>query len=205
MGSSTEMDFGGLTYVVKDIKVGATAPGQAGTSLASTELVVLDGASSANTGTNKAVITGTSGAITVAGVATFDATPVFSTTSTFTGAPTFNADPVIGAGKTINLDSAPASLTSNAVTLTKFAGVITTESLTTAHTATATFVITLVGVAAGDLAFVTMAGGTNSAGIVGTPNAVTSTNTITVTIKNEALTTNAFNGTLIFNLWVLKA
>lgn len=111
----------------------------------------------------------------------------------------------IAAGKTIDLDSGSATLSSNAATVTKYATVVTSESLTTAHTATATFVITLTGVAAGDFAFVQIAGGTNTGGIVGEPKAVTSTNTITVTIKNEALTTNAFNGTLVFNLLVLKA
>lgn len=105
----------------------------------------------------------------------------------------------------MNLDSTTATLSSNAATITKYAAVITTESLTTAHTATATFTITLSGVAAGDLAFVQLAGGTNTAGIVGTPKAVTSTDTVTITVKNEALTTNAFNGTLIFNLIVFKA
>lgn len=182
-----QIDWGGNTLIVDGVRVGATRPGQAGTEVASAELSFLDGASNANTGTGKAMITGTSGAVTVAGAATF------------------NADPIIGAGRTINLDSAAATLVSNATTLTKYAALITTESLTTAHTATATFVITLTGVAAGDFAFVTMAGGTNTGGIVGTPNAVSTTNTVTITIKNEALTTNAFNGTLKFNLWIVKA
>lgn len=67
MGSQTEMDFGGLTLVVDGIKTGATAPGQAGTSLSGTELAVLDGAASANSTTGKVAILGTSGAVTFAG------------------------------------------------------------------------------------------------------------------------------------------
>lgn len=118
---------------------------------------------------------------------------------------TNSGDLTLAAGKTINLDSGTATLSSNAATVTKYATVVTTESLTTAHTATATFVITLTGVAAGDLAFVQISGGTNTGGIVGEPKAVTTSNTVTITIKNEALTTNAFNGTLVFNLLVLKA
>lgn len=129
-----------------------------------------------------------------------------ATTITSATIPTLSTTTLsLGTGATINLDSGTATLSSNAATVTKWTNVITTESLTTAHTATATFVITLTGVAAGDLAFVQIAGGTNTGGIVGTPKAVTTTNTVTVTIKNEALTTNAFNGTLIFNLLVLKA
>lgn len=128
-----------------------------------------------------------------------------TTTSLTTASLTNTGHVVISAGKTIDLDSSTATLSSNAATLTKYAAVVTSESLTTAHTATATFVLTLTGVAAGDLAFVQISGGTNTGGIVGEPKAVTTTNTITITIKNEALTTNAFNGTLIFNLLVLKA
>lgn len=129
--------------------------------------------------------------------------PSTSSEETITTLNTVNLN--LGTGAKINLDSGTATLSSNAATITKWASVVTTESLTTAHTATATFVITLSGVAEGDLAFVQIAGGSNTGGIVGGPKAVTSTNTITITIKNEALTTNAFNGTLIFNLLVLKA
>lgn len=41
MGSSTEVDQGGLTYIVKDIKVNATAPGQAGAAITSSGNVVV--------------------------------------------------------------------------------------------------------------------------------------------------------------------
>lgn len=105
----------------------------------------------------------------------------------------------------LDLDSATASLTSDAVTITKRAAQITTESKTTAHTASATFVVTLVGVAATDLAILTPAGGTNTAGIANYKSVICTTDTITVVLKNEALTTNAFNGTFIFNLIVFKA
>lgn len=180
---------GAVTYTIPDAGAAASFVLSTGTSTGiaatSTELNVLSGATNANSGTGKAVILGTSGAVTIAGAATF------------------NADPIIGAGKTINLDSAAASLTSNAVTLTKFAGVITSEALTTAAGASQAFVLTLAGVAAGDLAMVTAAGGTNTRKNY-TYEAVTTTNTITVTLFNNE-PVNAINGTLIFNLWVLKA
>src|SRR5258707_120144 len=105
MGSSTEMDFGGLDLVANSLKVGAT---------------------------------------------------------THTGAVTFNANPVLGVGKTLDLDSTTATLSSNAATITKFACVVTTESLNTAGAASQALTITATGlVAAGDLAFVQYAGGTN--------------------------------------------
>lgn len=179
------VDWGGNTFIVEDIKVGATAPGQAGTSISSAEFTFLDGAAATNAGTNKAMITGTSGALTVAGVATF------------------NANPTFGAGNTLNLDSATATLSSNAATVTKYAVVVTSEALTTAAGASQAFVITLTGAAATDLAFVTKAGGTNTRKNYQL-EAVMTTNTCTVTLYNTE-PTNAINGTVIFNLWIVKA
>lgn len=191
------VDLGGNTLITENVRVGATAPGQAGTDISSAELTVLDGASSANSGTNKAVITGTSGALTVAGALTA------SSTVAANGVVTFNANPTFGAGKTIDLDSNTASLTSNAATLTKYACVVTSEALTTAAGASQAFTLTLTGVAAGDLAFVTRCGGTNTRRAYNL-DAVTSTDTVTVTLYNNE-PTNAINGTVKFNLWVLKA
>lgn len=159
---------------------------QMGTNISSDELAVLDGASAANSGTGKALITGTSGAVTIA------------------GAMTFNADPVIGAAKTINLDSEAKTLSSNAVTAAKYAIVLTTESLTTAHTASQALVVTLAGVASGDFAIVTFVGGTNTGGVP-VPRAVCTTNTVTINLLNAAIATNAFNGTFIFNVLVFRA
>ena len=215
-------DMGGNTLICEDIKVGATAPGQAGTSLSSTELLYLDGVTAGTATASKAVVLGSSKEIatittatitnlttttvtptTIAGTPSFSGAPTFASTSTFTGSPTFNGDPIIGVGKTINLDSNTATLSSNAATLTKYACVVTTEALTTAAGASQAFVLTLTGVAAGDLAFVQAAGGTNTRKNY-TLEAVTTTNTVTVTLYcNEP--TNAINGTVIFNLWVLKA
>ena len=106
----------------------------------------------------------------------------------------------------IDFNSETKTLSSNAVTMTTgvFAAVITTEALTTAHTASQALVITCPGVATGDLAMVSKVGGTSVAGI---PifSAVCTTNTVTVTILNAAKATDAFNGTFIFNLIVFKA
>jgi hypothetical protein len=176
---SQNIDLGGNTIVCEDIKIGATAPGQAGTSLSSTELTALDGASAANSTTGKVAILGTSGAVT------------------------FGGDITLGAGTTINLDSATATLSSNAATVTKRAVQVTSEALTTAAGASQAFVITLTGVAATDLAFVTPAGGTNTREHI-QYKAICTSNTVTVTLSNIG-PTNAVNGTVIFNLWVLKA
>ncbi len=104
----------------------------------------------------------------------------------------------------IKVNSTTATLSSNAATITRYAAVITTESLTTAHTAAATLVITKAGVRAGDLAMISMVGGTNTQGVP-VFNAVCTTDTITITLRNNAIATNAFNGTFIFNLIVFQA
>lgn len=179
------IDLGGNTVIVQDIKVGATGPGQTGNSLSSTELTYLDGATTANSGTNKVLITGTSGAVTIAGAATF------------------STSPVLGAGTTIDLDSTTATGSSHAATITKYACVYTTESLTTAAGSSQAEAITLTGVAAGDLAFVSACGGTNTRQNYRL-GAVTTSNTVTVTVYNNE-PTNALNGTIKFNLWVLRA
>jgi hypothetical protein len=105
----------------------------------------------------------------------------------------------------LDLDSTTGTFSSNAVTITKRAAQLTTESLTTAHTASQALVVTLAGVAATDLPIITRAGGTNTGGVPNITSVVCTTNTVTINLKNEALATNAFNGTFIFNLIVFKA
>ena len=112
-------------------------------------------------------------------------------------------DVALPAGKTINLDSATATLVTHAATITKYAVQVTSEALTTAAGASQAFVLTFTGIAATDLAFVQGAGGTNTREHIAY-KAICTTNTITVTVSNIG-PTNAINGTVIFNLWVLKA
>lgn len=110
---------------------------------------------------------------------------------------------VVGIAR-IDWDSSTATLSSNAATITKWTCVVTTEALTTAHTAAASLVITKTGVAAGDIAMISMVGGTNTAGVP-VFNAACTTDTVTITLRNNAIATNAFNGTFIFNLIIYKA
>ena len=53
---SNEHDWGGLTLVVKDIKMNATAPGQSGTLLSTTELGFVDGVTAGTVIASKAVV-----------------------------------------------------------------------------------------------------------------------------------------------------
>lgn len=107
--------------------------------------------------------------------------------------------------ESLGMDVESATLSSSAATVAalRIAYKITSESLTTAHTAAATFVITRTGTASTDVAWCVPNGGTNTQGVP-TYKAVCTTNTITVTLLNGAIATNAFNGTFIFLLFVVK-
>lgn len=123
---------------------------------------------------------------------------------TISGVKTFSSGIAFGAGAApIDLDSSTGTCVSNAVTISKQAGVVTTEALTTAGGATQAIVITNTLVAAGDIVLVQWAGGTNTTKNF-TLSAVTTSNTITVTIANNTAAT-ALNGTIIFNFVVFKA
>lgn len=172
-----QIDLGGNDVIVNNIYTGATDAGQAGTQLTSSNVALLAGVTAGTVIASKAVTTDSSinfAGVNVAGIARID------------------------------WDSTTATLSSNAATITKWSAVITTESLTTAHTAAATLVITKTGVAAGDIAMISMVGGSNTQGVP-VFNAVCTTNTVTITLRNNAIATNAFNGTFIFNLIIYKA
>lgn len=126
-----------------------------------------------------------------------------STNQTVTGVKTFSANPVLTVGNTVKSNVAATTFTSNAATGTSYFVQATTPALTTAAGASQAEVYTLTGVAATDIAFITVAGGTNTRKNINL-EAVCTTNTVTVTIYNSE-PTNAVNGTIIFNLMILKA
>lgn len=124
---------------------------------------------------------------------------------TLNGVKTMGSGIAFGAASTINLDSAAVAATGNdttqTATVTKQAGTITTGALTTAANATTAVALTLTGVAAGDLVYVTMAGGTNTVAVY-CQSAIATTDTITVTLRNGINATTALNGTVAFHyLW----
>lgn len=87
-------------------------------------------------------------------------------------------------------------------TMTKLSAQVTTAALTTAGQATHVATITNTGIAATDLVFATMAGGTNTTRSI-VLQAVCTADTITVSITNATAAT-AVNGTIKFNLLVIK-
>lgn len=73
------IDLGGNTIVCEDIKVGATRSGQAGTSLSSTELSLIDGASAGAIVASKVAVANSSGQLPVKRIVIDDALTVAPT------------------------------------------------------------------------------------------------------------------------------
>lgn len=109
---------------------------------------------------------------------------------------------VIAKATTLKSNVTAVTATSNIATVTNYLLQVTTPSLVTASGATQTEVITLAGLAATDIVFLTAAGGTSTVQDYNM-TAVCTTNTLTVTIYNTGA--SALNGTLIINVWILKA
>lgn len=116
---------------------------------------------------------------------------------------TMNGTLTFSAGGSINTDSGTGTCSSNAVTISKMAGVITTESLSTAAAGSQAITLTNTLIAAGDLVILTKAGGTNTRRNFHV-EAVAGSGSATITIYNTE-PTNALDGTIILNFLVLKA
>lgn len=97
-----------------------------------------------------------------------------------------------------------ATATAGAATCSDYIGLITTEALTTAQNALYTLVITNTKVAAGDLCFVTVGNGTNTAGTPVLTKVTTTANTITLLVANLHASAVAFNGTLKIGFMLVK-
>jgi hypothetical protein len=85
------------------------------------------------------------------------------------------------------------------------AGIITTESLTTAQNVLYTLAITLTGLVSANVPILASVGnGTNTAGtpMIGTVTR-TDANTLTIVVINKHATAVAVNGTLVSSYWIL--
>jgi len=212
---SYQVDLGGNDLIANNLYIGATGPGQAGSLLNVTDLT---GITPGTAAANKSVVLGASkeiATITTATVTNLTSTTVTPTTIAgnvnFTGTPTFAAGNTVTAGlrtlgatSTTKSNAGSQTCTSNACTTTTQFTKVTTESLTTAHTASQAIVVTYTGTASTDFAVATIIGGTNTQGVPVLKTACT-TDTVTITIQNNAIATNAFNGTFIIWLQVFKA
>ncbi len=123
---------------------------------------------------------------------------------TLTGAKTFATGIVFGAGSTIDADSGTASASAGAATLSKMAGVITSEALTTAGLAAYTLTLTNTVVAAADIVLVSVANGTNTQGTVTVGRVTPGSGSVVILIENVHAT-QALNGTIKISFLVVKA
>lgn len=110
---------------------------------------------------------------------------------------------VFSAGATFDADSGTVTLSSNAGTLSKMAGVVTTEGLTTVGGSSQALTITNTLCAAADIVLVSYMGGTNTTRNI-TFAAVPGAGSFVVTVYNNTAAT-ALNGTLILGFLLIKA
>lgn len=94
------------------------------------------------------------------------------------------------------LGSGTATATAGAATLNNRFGIITTEALTTAQNAIYTLTITNSAVSASDLAFASVANGTNTQGTPMIVRVTPAAGSLVITVKNAHDAAQALNGTL---------
>lgn len=96
-----------------------------------------------------------------------------------------------------------ATASSGAATLNKMAGVITSESLTTAAGALYTLTLTDSDVAAADQVFASVQNGTNTQGTAAVQTVAPAAGSVVIIVKNTHAT-QAFNGTIVISFMVVK-
>lgn len=96
-----------------------------------------------------------------------------------------------------------ASATAGAATLSRYAGVITTESITTAAGSNYTLTLTNTVIAAADQVYASVAFGTNTQGTPYVSTITPAAGSVVIVIKNDHATL-AFNGTLKVSFLVVK-
>ena len=172
-----------VNYSGMDIKAGSITVG--GNAISSAELAFLDGVTAGTVTASKAVVVDSSK----------DVAEIRNLTAT---------NHIIGVGGTINADSSTATATAGAATLSKMAGVVTSESLTTAAGAAYTLTLTNTVIAATDLVFVSLANGTNTQGTLSVTRVTPGSGSATIIINNIH-SADALNGTIKISFLVIKA
>ena len=89
------VDLGGNTLITENIRVGATAPGQAGTDISSAELIFLDGVTAGTATASKAVVLGASKEIATITTGTITNLTTTTLTPTTIAGGTFSTMPLI--------------------------------------------------------------------------------------------------------------
>lgn len=114
-------DMGGSDLIVNTVSVGATTPGQAGTSLSGAELTVLDGVTAGTAAASKALVLNSSkgiSTVTSATITTLTATDVNTTNVTATGAVVARSGVSVPATAGAVAAGAPITMFSNKIWVT---------------------------------------------------------------------------------------
>lgn len=98
-----------------------------------------------------------------------------------------------------------ATAASGAATLNRLCGKVTSEDLTTAQNAIYTLTITNSKVSAGDVAWATVANGTNTQGTPMIGKVTPGASSLVVEVINKHATAQAFNGTVVVSFNVIDA
>lgn len=174
------LDMSGLTIKCKDISINnGTVP------LSTTELGVLDSVTAGTVTASKAVVV--------------DANKDISSfrNVTMSGALTLSA------GGTFVGDSGTATAVAGAATLSKMAGIVTSESLTTAAAATYTLTLTNTLITATSNILVTVGYGTSTTGVPIVQKVVPGSGSASIVILNGAAAA-ALNGTILIQFFIVK-
>lgn len=187
-----------------NVEIG-TASGGGGLKIAGTavtasaaELNLLDGVTATTTELNYVDVT-TIGTVQASKAVVVDANKDASEFRNLTA-----TNVIVGVGGTINSDSGTATATAGAATLSKMAGVITSEALTTAAGAEYTLTVTNTGVAAADIVLCSVANGTNTTASPSITTVTPGAGSFVVKVLNEN-TASALNGTIKISFLVIKA
>jgi len=98
-----------------------------------------------------------------------------------------------------------ATASSGAATLTALQGKVTSEALTTAQNAIYTLTITDTMVEAADMAYASVANGTNTQGTPMIGKVSPAAGSLVIEVINKHATAVAFNGTVVVSFQVFKA
>lgn len=109
----------------------------------------------------------------------------------------------VAAGKQIKPDAGTATATAGAATLSKQAGVVTSEALTTAAGAAYTLTLTNTLIAATSIILVSIANGTNTQGVLTLGRVTPGSGSATITVWNTHAS-QALNGTIKVSFLVLN-
>jgi hypothetical protein len=105
----------------------------------------------------------------------------------------------------LTIKSTTGTAVGGAVTVTGYAGKITSESLTTAQNATYTLTITNTAIEATDIVTASITNGTNTQGTPMIVRVTPDSGSLVIVVKNMHESTQALNGTVVISFVALRA